>query len=207
VPQVSDLKPRPGDVTVGTPVPELNFNDADRKPWNFLGEFAVAPGEPADSGADFLVLLLVCEAAEAEPGKPPPETSILEDAAAGERAVRALKARLDHDRLVHTEKDPAPRAPKLVARTVLIVRKADGQTLAKVRTGAAQWGDGLLWSVSRANTIDRFMPGADAAIIVIKPDRTVAGIIPLGGRSASQEAIGAELERVVIAAAPETPRK
>jgi hypothetical protein len=197
VAHISELKPRPGDVVVGNVAPELNLIDADHKPWSLPGEFSVARGEPATAAPSFLVLLLVSEPAEEQGDGPRAETPAADDAAAGERAFTALKVRLEHDRLVHTAGDKTELPPRIAGRTVLILRKIDGQSRAKVQAGAARWGDRMLWSASRATTIDRFMPGGDAAMIVIKPDRTVAGIIPLGGRAENQGQIESELEAVV----------
>lgn len=210
VAHINDLKPRPGDVTVGKAVPDMLLSDIQTKPWNLLTAFSVPRGEPESSAADFLVLLLVCEPREADAPKdpaPPPVPAALDDAAAGDLAIRAVTARLDRERLLRTAGDHALLPPKVAARTVFIVRKADSRAPAKVKAASARWGDGLLWSASRETTIDRFTPGDDTAIIVIRPDRTLAGIIALAGRAAKQNEIESELSAVVSGAVDAAPGK
>jgi hypothetical protein len=53
--------------------------------------------------------------------------------------------------------------------------------------------DDLMWSPGALESIDRFSPGADSILVIIRPDKTLAATIRLEGRTTSD--IAADLRK------------
>jgi len=72
-----------------------------------------------------------------------------------------------------------------------------GEMLSYLREVRDLWGGNVKWTVSPETTIDRFAPGADAALVVIDAFDTVRAIIPLDGRGNEQTAIAREIREAL----------
>jgi len=72
-----------------------------------------------------------------------------------------------------------------------------GDMLAYLRGVRDLWGGDVKWSVSPETTIDRFAPGAQAAVVVIDAFDTVRAVIPLDGRGNEQTAIAGEIREAL----------
>jgi hypothetical protein len=64
----------------------------------------------------------------------------------------------------------------------------------------------LFWAPGGSAFIDRFLPGAKAAIVIVNPDRTLRGAVSLDGRAQRPEGLDKELRALLEAApAPSNP--
>jgi hypothetical protein len=173
--QLSELRARPGDLVPGRPVPEIGLIDLDWKPW----EIRSVLGREGAAKVDWLALVLVTDAGA-------------EDGAAAKSAVEPLLLR--------------PQQSGQGAMVVVFIAGGAGaDTRAKVRAAAERWGPGMLWTASREKTLDRFAPGAGAALVIISADRTLRCIVALDGRGADSARIAEEVQACLSPGAVSLP--
>lgn len=182
VASLQELHPSPRPMQplqAGQLVPPLTFSRVDLS--------ALSLGEAMDAAKPQSAAILFIRPMPAER-----TDAIMKDARAGAGALRML-----HDGKLPPAAAPDPQPPRFVTIAALCLdlqdfSKSRWQQLRSAWSPPSSFGgDDLLWVQN--SPIDRFTPGAAAAIVVIQPDRTLAGVVPLDGRAEEINAIAAEL--------------
>ncbi|MBC7771618.1 MAG: hypothetical protein H7210_03910 [Pyrinomonadaceae bacterium] len=221
VSSLADLGPRPGDAAASRVVPEMLLQTLDGLAWDFHDALRTSPPPPSSlpAGAgtavknDRLVLLLVRERAAflPVPAAAPDQLAVRggsefvnPDAEAGLAAITAVvkqiagksQPKAGPGAAGHVTGDPS-MIGLITSRVVLVPTKTDDKTREKVAGGAKVWGDSIVWSASPASTIDRFAPGAEAVIVVVRAPQSLCGVIRLDGRKGEAKAIEQELHEAI----------
>lgn len=180
-----------GPIQPGQPVPEVAFTKPDMTAWTLFG--ALDAGRP-------LALVLLRGG-----GTPERAAGAANDARNALSLLRALR----QGRPLPGETEAPPPLEFSTAAAIVIelgefspAKWEESQrgwgTITRARTPAsAIEADDLMWASSAAQTIERFVPGANAVTIVINPDRSLRGVVKLDGRAADGEAVGAELRALL----------
>ena len=124
--------------------------------------------------------------------------ALLKDSKAGQLAMDMAVKNLRRQRL----DDAAASNVLCEAIAVFELAKFERErpaTLAKTwaETSANLPAKTLHWSLSANTTIDRISPNAGAVMVVILPDLSLGGIVPLDGRSADAAAISTDLLNII----------
>lgn len=187
VPSLIDLKPSAKPLAaleLGQPVPNITFSRFDMTGWQLH--------ETLDAAKPGLLILFR--------GGPDHQKAdaVLRDARAGLTVLRAM----------HAPDGSQPRSAAAIAIELgdftqdrwkearLAWSSPPDPAVASPPTAVG--ADDLMWSSSAAQSIDRFSTTAAAAIVVIRPDRTLAAVISLDGRSEKQDEVAAELRRALF---------
>jgi hypothetical protein len=191
---LAELRPpaRPvGPIQPGQPVPEMAFTKPDMTAWTLSG--ALDAGRP-------LALVLYRGG-----GTPERSTAAATDARSALSLLRALR----QGRPLPGETETPPPLEFSTAAAIAIelgefspAKWEESQrgwgAITRARTPAsAIEADDLMWASSAAQTIERFVPGANAVAVVINPDRSLKGVVKLDGRAAEGEAVGSELRALL----------
>lgn len=169
--------PTTGQVQPGQPVPDLILSGPDHSRWSLHTALESAAKDAAPKPAPSLVLILF-----REPANPDQAADAVKSAQAASAALDALK-------------DTAP----FTTAAAVVIELGDFSPEKWVQAQSA-WSPAsttskrlLLWASSAAQTIDRFIPGAQAIAIIITPDRTLRAAIRLDGRPSDAAPLSEEL--------------
>lgn len=192
---LAQLRSRSGEVKAGQKIPNLTANTAGFEGWSVVDGFA-ENRRRIDAGerrADAMVLLLFRATDDRVKSE-----AVLKDSKAGQLAMDMVLKDLRRQRL----DDPGVSSVLCEAIAVFELQKFERErpaALAKtwVENGADLPAKVLHWSLSANTTIDRISPNAGAVIAVILPDLSLAGIVPLDGRSADAAAISTDLLNII----------
>ena len=192
---LAQLRARTGEIKSGQKLPNLTANAEGFASWSIVDAFAenrrkTAAGErPADA-----MLLLLFRANDDEVKS----EALLKDAQAGQHAMATVLQELRRQSADDTA------APSVLCEAIAvfeIVKFERERPAAITKTWADASADlparQLHWSLSANATIDRISPNAGAVIVVILPDLSLAGIVPLDGRSADAAAIATDTLNVI----------
>lgn len=192
---LAQLRSRSGEIKAGQKIPNLTANTAGFEGWSVVDGFAenrrviAADERPADA----MVLLLFRATDDRVKSE-----ALLKDSKAGQLAMDMTVKNLRRQRL-----DDAGASNVLCeAIAVFELTKFERERPAAL---AKSWAETsvnlpaktLHWSLSANTTIDRISPNAGAVMVVILPDLSLAGIVPLDGRSADAAAISTDLLNII----------
>ncbi|MGE3108085.1 MAG: hypothetical protein AB7O77_06990 [Phycisphaerales bacterium] len=180
---LADLAPPRADAANAATFPDIVFQDARSNPWVTTEAFLkkVAAGDP-----ERLALLFVRETPDLPPDAHPPEPPPTNPAPPAVNQAFDNPAARSAAKLLATIQStappPAPTAPAIppfVTQVVLVMNQPDDHVRTKIALGRHEWGNDVVWCSTPAGSIDRFAPDARAAIVIIKRDRSMCGVIPL----------------------------
>ncbi|MFO0831766.1 MAG: hypothetical protein U0637_07960 [Phycisphaerales bacterium] len=189
VERLTDLKPIPGEVTVGESSPPLSLFTGQVVGWSFADAVRQLRAlNPQPPGPAWIVLLV--EAPEAAPA----HAGVVAQAA---RGLDALVREFSIQRMQGVR-----NAPRLEGHEVAVLELGEVNAqrvaeLAKARTpGTDSLGERLVSTAGR-DAFHRVAPGAAAAIIVLDEQQRVAGVVRLDGRMVDAETISQEVRRTI----------
>lgn len=191
VESISALAHRPSRAMAGRLVTGLSLRTATGEPWSLTDAFAPRAGE---RGPDRVALLLV-RSAQGDGGEGDVPASVR--AAVGALTRLAERSALDGAwgvrwwgaLVVEGEGAAGTTPPEALAAAAAEVGLPAGRAL---------------WTRPADGTLDRYAPGADAAVLVIGQDRRLVGAVALDGESDPAEA-AAEIERLLWPGATPAP--
>ncbi len=211
VPSLAQLGPRKGDATAAVSFPDIVMQDAKGRVWVTAEAFSTEPPAADRPAPALLALLFVRESFSA-----PSSGSVLDPAKDSTARAEPPAFENAHARqtieLINTlnqERENArPRQPPIALQVVLVVDQPDDQSRHKIERGMREWGSTAVWCSSPSASIDRFAPDARAAVVVIKRDRTLCGMVPLPLPPRDPpltDTLADLLRRVVACVKPDTP--
>ena len=196
VESISGLAHRPSRAMAGRLVTGLSLRTAAGEAWSLADAFMSRVGE---RGPDRIALLVVHPAqkgGEEGEGNEPAHVRAAADALArlGERSSLDGAWAIRWWGVLVVEGEGAEETP---------TPESLGAAAAEMGLSA---GGGVLWARSADGTLERYAPGAAAAVLVIGQDRRLIGVVALDGGSDPTEA-AAEIERLLWPAAEQRGAK
>lgn len=201
VADLAQLRARPGDLQVGQVVPSLGLTTVDGRAWSMTEDLGPGADDPLPP-RPCVILLLVRDRKGGDGPRGPDDPFLGQTVAAIAAAVKeAHESALTP---VPPGVSPPARIARCAYRPTLVLDLGAGDAVGRVRVAAEVWTSRLLWTASPATTIDRFAPGAAAAVVVIDADHVLRCVIPIGEDS-QRDPIHAELIRCLTGARQEPP--
>jgi hypothetical protein len=164
VPSITQLRPKPSEVSVGDHLPALGLVTRDLEGWSITRELEAERARPPRGGAPVFAALLLLHR---------------DGNGTGVRAVALELDALARD-FAHMRTRADASSPRLIARSVVLV---EPENMSAAR--AAELLDGVpalpalgeaLLSTSGVATVERLCPGCAAAVVVVNEQLRVVGV-------------------------------
>lgn len=182
---LSLLGPKKGDAAGAKSLPDIVLHDANGRVWLPAEAFVVPKEERASKLLPEVLAMVFVRESEAGMG----------DALRFEHAgARLAKQVIEAENAARAASKP-PDAP-LAVKVVLVLDKPDDRSRTLVSRGVQEWGGDVVWTTSPAASIDRFVTDARSALVLVKRDMSVCGVIDLGAAKMTDEAVASLRDRI-----------
>lgn len=174
VSSISDLREAPAEAQVGARAPGLGLMTSSLVAWDLNGSLREMLAGPTQAGSGPAYLALVLYKAGGD--QPARVEAATEAALQSTFTLRAIKRDLDRRR----QQGDASEV-RLMVRPVAVLELTDVQP-ARIKGLEEIWGkagEDLLWTSGGQSLLDRFTPQVAAVVVLIDPDQTLLGQIPV----------------------------